>query len=57
MNERARCKIAPNETKDLHGPPIDRVNILILDKEASIPFWLCAARRNKNLLDSIPLIV
>lgn len=55
------ASVLPNFTssllKDFGGPPIDRVNVPILDEEASVTFWLCAARKNKRLLDSIPPIV
>lgn len=55
------ASVLPNFTssllKDFGGPPIDRVSVPILDEEASITFWLCAPRKNKKLLDSIPPIV
>ena len=55
------ASVLPNFTssllKDFGGPPMDRVNIPLLDKEASITFWLCAMKKNKKLLDSIPPIV
>ena len=55
------ASVLPNFTssllKDWGAPPIDRVNIPIMDPEASITFWLSAARKNKKLLDSIPPIV
>ncbi|MBR1780035.1 MAG: LysR family transcriptional regulator, partial [Oscillospiraceae bacterium] len=36
------------------APPIDRVNIPILDPEATITFYLCARRQDKKLIDLIP---
>ena len=38
--------------------PLNEYSVIpILDEEASITFWLCAPRKNKKLLDSIPPIV
>ncbi len=38
------------------SPPIDRVELPILDEKASIHFWLCGLRKQKKLMDSIPPI-
>ena len=47
----------PNFTTDLtrrlRDPPPDRVEIPILDPEASIRFYLCASERDRRLLDRI----
>ena len=40
----------------LRRPPIDRVNIPLLDEEASITFWLCAPQKYRRLWDSVPPI-
>ena len=32
----------------------DRVDVPILDPEASITFWLCALRKNRKLLEHVP---
>ena len=34
--------------------PLDRVEVPVLDPEATMTFWLCAFKRNRKLLDSIP---
>ena len=44
-----------NLTRRLVPPPLDRVEIPILDPEASIPFYLCALERNWRLLEKIPV--
>ncbi|MBQ9346048.1 MAG: LysR family transcriptional regulator [Oscillibacter sp.] len=44
-----------NLTRRLAPPPLDRVEIPILDPEASIPFYLCALERSRRLLESIPV--
>lgn len=43
-------------TIQMRKPPIDRVNIPLLDEEAAITFWLCAPKNQKKLFDSIPPI-
>ena len=44
-----------NLTRRLVPPPLDRVEIPILDSEASISFYLCALDRNRSLLEKIPV--
>ena len=45
--------ITTNLTRRLAPPPLDRVEIPILDPEASISFYLCALERNWRLLESV----
>jgi len=33
---------------------LDRVEVPILDSEASITFWLCTLRKNRKLLEHVP---
>ena len=42
-----------NLTRTLATPPLDRVDVPILDPEASITFWLCTLKKNRKLLDCI----
>ena len=42
-----------NLTRTLAAPPLDRVDVPILDPEASITFWLCTLKKNRKLLDCI----
>ena len=44
-----------NLTRRLAPPPLDRLEIPVLNPEASISFYLCALERNCPLLDSVPV--
>ena len=35
--------------------PLDRVEVPVLDPEATMTFWLCSFKKNRKLLDSIPI--
>ena len=43
-----------NLMRRLAPPPLNRVEIPILDPEASISFYLCALERNRRLLEGVP---
>ena len=43
-----------NLTRQLSPPPMERVEVPVLDPEASVLFYLCASVRNRRLLDTIP---
>lgn len=52
------ASVLPNFTTNLSGalvkPPIGRVEVPLLDDEATMSFYLCALGKNKRLFDSIP---
>lgn len=60
MHDLIQASVLPNFvsslTARLRKPPIDRVNIPLLDEEASITFWLCAPKKYKKLWDGVPPI-
>ena len=54
------ASVLPNFTTNLshlfgETPPLDRVEVPILDPEATMTFYLCALKKNRKLLDLIPI--
>ena len=44
-----------NLTRTLTAPPLDRVEVPILDPEATMNFYLCALKKNRKLLEYITI--
>ena len=56
------ASVLPNFTTNLtqllgNEAPLDRVDVPVLDPEATMTFWLCALKKNRKLLELITIPV